>query len=643
MIAQRSQHGLNLTQEQMSKLTPLQQAQVKAQLLKAQDASNSANAKGPQQQRPVPSADEINARMNDPARDNRLKAIMAEVERTLPPGQPTQIPPPIRASLQGSLQKQLPILKRVDWALRCFYASFDVESGSESVIRQIMTARCLLFREMNSENGMLNDQITLPTDGFKTHVRTVLNFVSKINTRMLQSTQSQSINTQQSPQQPHAGSDASLAASPAQLNAANLKQHTESHQRGSKVPQAPTTDRPPFPLGGGQSPSGAPKYFDDVPRITNLVLPDKKRARMEPGSQSSTPGPRPSPRMGTGKSNSPELKRQSTTEKQIPSRPTFKCKLADCEYSVRGFDTQKELDAHASIAHAKIDDPLQFALQSMADYLDLDPKTGEPRADVAASKPAAKPVPAPAASASRAPVQVIKSEYTPSVAQNASTPVGHHAAATPMTRIPTQTGMKNSPSANLLKTPQTMVKVATPSTGVQAKPTPTSGTKMTVKESAPVTAAEPEKPVDLQPMVPPSLLDYPYEEAFAALDANGPFTVLDLKDVDNSWAVRSRPSSPTETPDSSSKDTPSTRQSDISENDNLQINLDIDMPDAWTVGMYGDALPLDMQLSDDLQTLGVSLPPMDSDEMMLFPSLMDLDALEKQMDGSLAGLEAGIY
>ena len=60
-------------------------------------------------------------------------------------------------------------------------------------------------------------------------------------------------------------------------------------------------------------------------------------------------------------------------------------------------------------------------------------------------------------------------------------------------------------------------------------------------------------------MIPTSLLDFSYEETFATLDANGPFTVLDLKDVDNTWATRSRPSSPTETPDSSSKDTPSTR------------------------------------------------------------------------------------
>ena len=61
------------------------------------------------------------------------------------------------------------------------------------------------------------------------------------------------------------------------------------------------------------------------------------------------------------------------------------------------------------------------------------------------------------------------------------------------------------------------------------------------------------------------------------------------------------------------------------------------------MNMDGDALPLSKQFSEDMQHLGLALPPMDSEELMLFPSLMDFEAMEKQMDGSLAGLEAGIY
>lgn len=155
------------------------------------------------------------------------------------------------------------------------------------------------------------------------------------------------------------------------------------------------------------------------------------------------------------------------------------------------------------------------------------------------------------------------------------------------------------------------------------------------KETLPA-VPEPEEEEELQPLMPLSLLDYSYEDTFAALDANGPFTVLDLKDEDATWALRSRPASPMTTPDSSTKDTPSTRTSDISENDNLQINLDMDMPDAWSLGINGNALPCNMQFSEDLQNLGVVLPPMDSSDMMLFPSygdgMMDLDTLEKTMD-----------
>lgn len=280
----------------------------------------------------------------------------------------------------------------------------------------------------------------------------------------------------------------------------------------------------------------------------------------------------------------------------------------------------------------KIENPLQFALDSMAEYLDVDPKTGEARADPNTRRPAKAP---PAATR---PAHPTKSENTPNAPQNAATPAGVQTAATPMARVPTQTGMKSSPVTNFLKTPQAMAKVGTPNAGAQAKATPTSMPRPAPKEQ-PAAAPEPEKEEELQPLMPMTLLDYSFEDTFAALDANGPFTVLDLKDEDTAWAFRSRPASPMTTPDSSAKDTPSTRTSDISENDNLHINLDLkdmDMPDAWAMSFNGNALPMDMQLSTDMQTLGVVLPPMDNDDMMLFPTygdgMMDLDALEKTME-----------
>lgn len=446
-------------------------------------------------------------------------------------------------------------------------------------------------------------------------MRSMINFFQKIMTKMQQQRQDRAAQPQQAQ-----GSTAPHA----QLNAANLK-IVEQQQRQNKPPQAPTTDRPPFQIGA-DSGHGAAHYFEGARPVTNLVLPDKKRAKLEAGSQSSTPGAKASPRVG----GSPELKRQPQPDKQIPQKPTFRCNVPECEYSVRGFDTQAELVTHHQQTHAKIENPLQFALDSMADYLDVDVKTGNPKVDPNTTKRAAKP-------ATARVLQTTKMEA-------AATPVPQ-SAATPMARVPTQTGIKGSPSTNLLKTPQTMAKVGTPSTGAHGKATPASIARPAPKEAA--TVPEPEKEEEQQPLLPGSLLDFNFDETIAALDANGPFTVLDLKDEDTAWMLRSRPNSPTTTPESSSKDTPSTRQSDISENDNLQINIDIkdaDMPDAWLAGLYSEGLPMDLQISDDLATLGVVLPPMDSEDMMLFPAydgggMMDLDMLEKTMDSMGGSLD----
>jgi hypothetical protein len=273
----------------------------------------------------------------------------------------------------------------------------------------------------------------------------------------------------------------------------------------------------------------------------------------------------------------------------------------------------------------------------MAEYVGVDPTTGLLKQDPAAAVRDNRPP----STAPRVPPQPIKSGQTPSMPAAAATPAGQ-AAATPMTRIPTQTGIKGSPSTSLLKTPQASVKVATPSTGIPAKPTPASLTKAVHKDIEMQAKTEPVAEEDAPPLVPVSLFDFSYDDIYSVLDTNKPYTTQDVKDEDNSWVLRSRPSSPLDTPDSTSKDTPSTRQSDISENDNLQINLDIkdaDMPEAW-MSMTADVLPLDLMLSQDIETLGVGLPLMDNDDMMLFNTdsvMMDLDSIDKAMD-SMGGM-----
>jgi hypothetical protein len=628
MVASKSQQGVpSLTQEQMSKLTPGQQAQMRAHLLKAQDAS----AARPQQ-RPPPQLQEVMTKMKDPMYMTKFRTLVQEEEAKMAPSQTVQISPEVRARLQQLIHDKFEHLRKIEYAIRAFIVVYE-GGQTEQLARDTIRYRATLLRNIDSQNGNLKDDLTMDENEFMANIRHILQFVTKIVHRIgypgPQNNAAQQAQQQQQQQQQQPGS--AQTPQPAQLNAANLK-ILEQQPRQSKPPAAPTTDRPPFQLGA-QSPRGAPTYFEGAPKVENLRLPNKKKQRLDP--QTTTPGAKPSPQNLPAKSSSPELKRQAA-----PEKPTFKCNSADCDYHIRGFDSAAELDAHVKDAHAKIDNPAEYAVESMADVLDVDAKTGQPRGGFKTAGRVAQ-----SSATTRTQQPSIKPGQTPSVSQNVSTPAGQQTAATPMSRVPTQPGVKSSPSTNLLKTPQTGAKIATPSTGAPAKATPSSVSKPIAGQAEPALVTEAPKEPESQPFVPLSLFDYSYDHVYGALDTNAPFTLLDLKDEDTAWVLRDP--SPSNTPDSSAKDTPSTRQSDISENDNLHIGIDmkdtdVPIPDAWMSAVNGDVLPLDAQLSEDIQTLGVTLPPMDQDDMMLFYGdnyLNDLDAMDAKMMESLGTLD----
>jgi hypothetical protein len=260
------------------------------------------------------------------------------------------------------------------------------------------------------------------------------------------------------------------------------------------------------------------------------------------------------------------MKRPQQPEKPVEAKPNYKCSDTNCDLSVRGFDTQAELDAHFKDAHPHIDDPLKFALESLSSSLGLDKDGNEKIPKVTARAPN-RGIPPP----SRIPPQAAKPGQTLATKQDVSTPA--QSAATPMARVATQTSaIKGSPSTNLLRTPQTGAKVATPSTGHGPRGTPTTS-KFDPKET--VKPAEREKTPDLW--------------ANAAFDPEVLRGIIDSMNIplmraqappieDSSWIPKSLetlPLSPALTPESS-KDSTSTRSSDISEMDNLQINVAVD-------------------------------------------------------------------
>lgn len=526
-----------------------------------------------------------------------------------------------------------------------------------------------------TKDGSLADQVTITKENFHACLQKIGSFVSNMASRIGQQPQHpqqhppqhqqqhqhpQHDQQQQERQQGGQAQQQILQQPPqelphserAQLNAANLKIVEASHDRRHKAPPPPTTDRPPFQLGA-QSPRGAPKYFHE-PQVNaaNLKMPMNKKVKLEHvNSQTSTPGTTSSPQIGAGKGASPELKRPQQPEKPVETKPTFKCKDNTCDFSIRGFDTQAELEAHTKDSHAKIEDPLKYAIEQVAEAVGLN-KDGNTKPDANATNRGTRP----ATVTSTKPPHSGKSGQTPNLKQEVSTPTGVQAAATPMARVATQSSaVKSSPSNNILKTPQTGPKAGTPSTGQQARGTPASTAKPTSKDTETAKAVAPEKkeedPWATAPFDPASLKDI-----FDAMDLPGTFTAASLSNEDNSWISRSLSLSPATTPASSlgSKDSTSTRDSDISESDNLQISLGLGGTDAntggdaWMGALGTDFMPLDLQLSEDLRALGVGMEDEDVLLGMLGPidgkgAEGGADAMDMDWDatfGARAGLEA---
>jgi hypothetical protein len=599
MAPSRSQQGIaGMTPEQISKLSAEQQAQMRVHLLKAQDGSNP---------RPQPRASgnqDMAGRTLKPEDQQKYKAMIAQEEQSQPHGQPVPWSPESRARMQQMVMQRLPFLRKADHALCLFLVRADSPQAENSV-RQALRSRCKLYRNINNGNEFkLRDQLTLSEDEFRQCVEHLSVFVQKLMHMMTakqQGQQSQSM----SATQPQPGP-------PAQLTPANLAIN-DQQQRQQKPPPAPVSARPPFPIGA-QSPRGAPTYFEGARDVKDLKLPEKKKPRLDAGL---TAPPKQSPLAGTGKDASPAMRPQAPP-KPVEQQPQFRCPRGDCEYSLHGFHSQNELDLHIKEDHAPVEDPVQFAVEGMADAMDVDVKTGQYKA-AKNDKVVAAP--------NRMHPQPMKPGQTPSAPQNVTTPAGQHGGATPMARVATLNGLKSSPSTNLLKTPQTGAKAGTPSTAAATKATPSTTTKPAVKETGPAVVNDAQKGVEKCPVAQITPIEPSLGDIFQTLDANGPFTVLDLKDEDTAWVFRA--DSPDETPEETpeSINTPSTRNSDISENDILQINAsigdstvkDLPMPDAWLAVLNGDVSGFDATLSNDLSTLGVSLPDvLEKDQQLLF-------------------------
>ena len=359
------------------------------------------------------------------------------------------------------------------------------------------------------------------------------------------------------------------------LNAENLQQQQQQlnkqhHRNGSRsnAPPAPTQANAPFDFASAKSPPhGVPaydrSYIQNSLKQENLQLPAHKNKKQRPNSN--TPGQNTpvnaSPQVAKTPI-SPEMKRQ-LTETKTQAKPSFCCSEQTCERHNLGFDSEDALRQHTEEEHIKpLSDPLQFAQQSLAASLGLDPQ-GRSLQPVATKQDNVQSAAAPKMVATGS-----KQGQTPTI-KNGTTPV-----STPMNRQVSMNRQASGPGA----------RPATPSKGTPLK-------DATSSESKPA-APQPE-PVIEDPWANATIDPNDLFQAFQPFETGAGGAISDINVY--------RSITPNDTPESSKDSGVSEPNSDISEGVGLDINLDLFGDNNWEP--FG---PADTNMLFDMDNFGAS-------------------------------------
>ncbi|KAF2139564.1 uncharacterized protein K452DRAFT_300121 [Aplosporella prunicola CBS 121167] len=590
--SQSQQRPLGMTQAQFEKLTPQQQQVLRQKQMAIQAAQAQTQNQG--QGAAVQGAATQSGQEISTAERNELTKkfmmLLTEVSQSVGQRPVIEVPPEAKAAMAQKLRAQGNIIQGIDKFMLADY----VRHRDDKRTKNIIMVRHLLFSQLDGQR-QLREQVTIEPANFEKLLHNIDVFMRQVakeaqnDKNEKNEKKSKAAETAQADgAQPQAQPSANATQGPqSKLSHANLQAFQDHQaailrrpQSGSKPPAAPTSSQPPFSFS---SPHGTPVYPPNrQSELTpeKLKLPAKKKQRTSADSTPAqgTPIATSSPQIGK---LSPELRRDAS-QPGLPAKPRFSCPHQICDFSARGFETKEELDGHMKEQHAKIEDPLQFAVDSVAEGLGLnaDGSSKAPKVDAAAAN-RSKPM-----SVAKAPaLAAAKTGQTPIVKAEAATPVPGGAAATPMNRVPTQTGIKSSPSANF-KTPQAAgIKTQTPGSGSGAIPMHRTPSKLGVSKDIagkPVDGTLPAGAVD-------GLLSPPKDATAADPWRNCPLSPKELSNLfdfeeDILGEVCSMPAeqfvfqhdglTPTTTPSPADTDkSATTATSDISENDKLNIKI----------------------------------------------------------------------
>lgn len=544
-----------ITPEQFASFTNEQKAQFMGRMQAAQAAHRAramqANGQTVQRQAAINPVNQ-GGRLN-----NRLHQLMNEVAQSAPRRPEVPMSPNTRKKMIEKLKEKMGVMvKRLDQSLP-YYLGL---SKDENRTKELLRIRLLLLQQVRDQH------FAVPVDNFTMSLTELEQSEAKLHEYF------------QVMMNKHMGIPPAQNNQPQQLNAANLQQQEEafkvqraasvqkSHANNSNpIPAAPTTSHAPFPFDS-QSSQGVSHFFNPKNELTSdkLVLPAPKRRKGNAASPATTPA---ETQMTPGTKPSPLPKTESSEVQRTPAAPTMiKCPISDCESGAVGFATKEDLEKHTSEAHDPthaIKDPLDaaaYAIESLRIALNLD-ENGRSKSLIAHEAKGDNATLQAAAMKSTASSQGIKQE-----------------TATPMSRVLTQTGP--SPSSNLLKTPQAAANVKTPASEAKSveKDTAVGGTN-----SIAVIAPDPWANSHVKPEW--------FKEVFSGVaDLNRQVPM----DIITSWFQRN-PVSPPTSPSSGSAEKDISHKSDISANDDININLVATEDQDWVVAdWFDDTLQGDM-------------------------------------------------
>ncbi|KAL8699335.1 MAG: hypothetical protein Q9201_006064 [Fulgogasparrea decipioides] len=593
---------------QATKQRPSSQAQEqkahtddKGQSIEAGSASNqpqNVETQGPQ----IPTLPNI-SKEELARRDARLKALLAEIGQNAL----TRNTVTMSAEDKKEMTRKLHELSQMVIRMEKSFLTFFRNHPDENTTRRLIQTRNIIKAQYKDADFNVKDQLTITPnelDVAYNHIRNYFAFVmSKFSKRNNASQAGEQAQAQSQPQpQPQ---QPAQSQEKAPLNAANLREQQNALQAqraaamqrhhsgyGSRVPAAPTSDKPPFPLGP-QSPHGFPQLYGPTTLTADqLVLPQPKR-RKSNNHQAST-GSTPVPAQETPRAKSsplnPKLASPEVQRTFVPQM-SFKCSVSNCQSGQQGFTTQVELEQHNAAAHAPeepvIDDPFEFALDSMRLALGLD-ENGK-------SKPQHETLEAPRMKAS------LSAQSHTAIKQEVSTP---------MARAATQTGP--SP-ASQLKTPQASSNLKSPASDGRATAQEGKGKN----GKGPATPLREPTPPPFDPWAGSSISSEAISSAWSSL--------ADMQSLSfTKMQMGLTPSSTLSSGiDKSEKNSP--RASDISENDAVKINIDVGnedkdnwIPSDWFDDcLYGDIESLNFDLDNVMGDAGWDLFGQSADTVMV--------------------------